>query len=214
MDNRLPSALPDARPEPDGHRAQAPVAAEEMGQAGPYERLLRPPGVTEAEPAAAPPKRPVRVGERLRYGMDIDGTITQAPRHFKSLMDALLAAGDYVCIVTGRLEHRRRETEAFLASMGIQYDELIMCPNSWLWTVADFKVEVVRQKQLHLIIDDDPRNCWAVTQRTEALAAHMLPIPEMPEPPPEQPRPLRPRGRLRGLVYEVAGRVRRFIRRA
>ncbi len=148
------------------------------------ERVYRPPAGPE------PPKRPVGPRERLRYGMDIDGTITQAPRHFKRLIDALLAAGDHVYIVTARLESHRRETEALLASLGIQYNELLMRPDDWPDTIADFKVQAVRQRQLHLLMDDDPRNCWAVVRHTEALAGHMLPIPETPEAQPAAPPPL------------------------
>jgi 1-phosphofructokinase family hexose kinase len=128
-----------------------------------------------------PPKRPVGPRERLRYGMDIDGTITQAPRHFKRLIDALLQAGDEVYIVTARPESDRPNTEALLASLGIDYHELLMRPDDWPGTIADFKVRAVQERELHLLMDDDPRNCWAVIQRTDALAGHMLPIPETPE---------------------------------
>ena len=130
-----------------------------------------------------PRKRPVGPRERLRYAMDIDGTITQAPRHFKRLMDALLAAGDHVDILTARLESTRLETEALLASLGIHYDELLMRPDDWPRSIADFKVQMVRDRELHLLLDDDPRNSWAVIQRTEALVGLMLPIPETPEAP-------------------------------
>jgi uncharacterized HAD superfamily protein len=126
-------------------------------------------------------KRPVRQGEELRFGIDIDGTISQAPRHFKRLIDALLAQGDRVFIVTGRREAMRQETEALLLSFRIDYTELLMCPDDWPGTVADYKVRTVREKALHLTIDDDPWNCWAILQRTQALAAHMLPIPETAE---------------------------------
>ncbi|MBI4491643.1 MAG: hypothetical protein HY690_02485 [Chloroflexi bacterium] len=125
-----------------------------------------------------PPKRSVEAREGLRFGIDIDGTIAQAPRHFKRLIDALLAHGDQAYIVTGRWERRRQETEAFLASLGIRYTELVMRPNDWPGTVPEFKAQVVREKALHLTIDDDERNCWAIAQQTEALAAHMLPFPE------------------------------------
>lgn len=147
-----------------------------VGALGPH--LLRLLGwrVTIGEPE--PHKRPVLPRERLRYGMDIDGTVTQAPRHFKRLIDALLEAGDTVYIVTARLERDREETEGLLAGLGIRYDELIMRPDDWPRSIADFKVHAVREREIHLLMDDDPRNCWAVLQRTKALAGHMLPIPE------------------------------------
>jgi len=126
-------------------------------------------------------RRPVLPRERLRYGMDVDGTITRAPRHFKRLIDALLEAGDHVYIVTGRWERQRQETEDLLASLGIQYSELLMRPDGWRRSIADFKVQAVRERALHMLVDDDPRNCWAVIRRTDALAANMLPIPETAE---------------------------------
>ncbi len=112
--------------------------------------------------------------------MDIDGTITQAPRHFKRLIDALLAAGDNVYIVTARRESDRPTTEATLEALGTQYDDLMMRPDDWPGTVPHFKMQAVRERKLHLLMDDDPNNCRAVVQRTEALAGHMLPIPETP----------------------------------
>ncbi len=133
------------------------------------------------ERRSRPSKRPVREHEGLRFGIDIDGTIVQAPRHFKQLIEALLAHGDQAYIVTGRWESRRGETEALLKSLGIGYTELVMRPDDWQGTVPEFKVQVAHEKGLHLTIDDDERNCWAIAQQTEALAAHMLPIPETSE---------------------------------
>ena len=125
-------------------------------------------------------KEPVR-REGLRFGIDIDGTITQAPRHFQRLINALMTNGNHVCIVTGRDDSRRAETEAFLAGLGISFDNLMMRPVDWPGTIADYKVKVVRGQDLHMMIDDDETNCWAIELQTQALAAHMLPIPELPE---------------------------------
>ncbi len=161
-----------ARPAHEEISAPAPVprgGPEQMPSPGTEARLFE------------PPKRPVGPRERLRYGMDIDGTITQAPRHFKRLIDALLQAGDEVYIVTARPESDRPATEALLASLGIDYHELLMRPDDWPGTIADYKVRAVQERELHLLMDDDPRNCWAVIQRTTTLAGHMLPIPETPE---------------------------------
>jgi len=124
-------------------------------------------------------KQPVR-REGLRFGIDIDGTITQAPRHFKRLIDALMQNGNRVCIVTARAEPRREETAAFLSALGIHYDQLVMKPDDWTDTVANYKVRVVREEDLHMMFDDDEANCWAIELQTQALAAHMLPIPELP----------------------------------
>ncbi|MCL5958806.1 MAG: hypothetical protein M1358_05715 [Chloroflexi bacterium] len=125
-------------------------------------------------------KRSIAPGP-LRFGIDIDGTISQAPRHFKRLIDALLDRGNEVYIITGRQEDRRRQTQELLDCLEIRYTELVMRPEDWQGTVAEFKVQEVRDRDVHLMIDDDTANCWAVEQQTQALAAHMLPVPEMPE---------------------------------
>jgi len=124
-------------------------------------------------------KTPVR--SFLRFGIDIDGTISQAPKHFQRLINSLIAAGNLVYIVTGRDAGRRQETEEFLASLHIRYHWLVMKPIDWPYTIADYKVQVVLDKDIHLLIDDEEENCWAVMLRTQALAAHMLPTPLVPE---------------------------------
>lgn len=172
-----PAPAPEAAPE-QPPRIPTPLFAAQQALPERLRRLMERAELPREGPHA---KRPVLPRERLRYGMDVDGTITRAPRHFKRLIDALLEAGDHVYIVTGRLERQREETEALLASLGIQYNELLMRPDHWRRSIADFKVQAVRERALHMLVDDDPRNCWAVIRRTEALAANMLPIPEPPE---------------------------------
>lgn len=124
-------------------------------------------------------KTPVRTF--LRFGIDVDGTISRAPKHFQRLINALVAAGNIVYIVTARDATRREETEQLLASLRIRYHWLVMKPVDWLLTIADYKVQVVLDKDLHLLIDDEAENCWAVELRTAALAVHMLPSPVLPE---------------------------------
>lgn len=113
----------------------------------------------------------------LRFGIDIDGTISRAPRHFKRLIDALLVSGNLVYIITGRDAGRRDETEQFLGSLAIRYTSLIMKPIDWEHHIADYKVAVAKEKDLHMMIDDEEVTCWAIETRTRALAAHMLPAP-------------------------------------
>ncbi|MBI2844364.1 MAG: hypothetical protein HYX78_13265 [Armatimonadetes bacterium] len=124
-------------------------------------------------------KSPVRTF--LRFGIDIDGTISRAPKHFQRLSNALIGAGNIVYIITARDTGRREETEEFLASLHVRYHWLIMKPIEWPHTIPDYKVEVVLDKDIHLLIDDEAENCWAVELRTQALAVHMLPAPILPE---------------------------------
>lgn len=124
-------------------------------------------------------KTPVK--SYLRFGIDIDGTISRAPKHFQRLINSLIAAGNMVYIVTARDDGRREETEAFLAELRIRYHWLIMRPDNWPYSVPDFKVEVVLDKDIHLFIDDEEANCWAIELKTQALAVHMLPAPMLSE---------------------------------
>ncbi len=124
-------------------------------------------------------KQKEAVGEQLRFGIDIDGTITQAPSHFKRLIDAMQQGGHYVAIITARDDGRRAETEELLQLLGISYDELIMKPIEWPGTVPEFKVLAVREYDVQLMFDDEEPNCWAIQQQTQCLTAHALPIPEL-----------------------------------
>ena len=122
-------------------------------------------------------KEPV-IGQ-LRFGIDIDGTITQAPKRFKRLIDALIADDDLVFIITGRDSGRREETEELLRSLGIRYHQLLMKPIDWPGTMPEWKVKAVRETNVQLMFDDEEENCWAIQQQTRCLAAHALPIPEL-----------------------------------
>jgi hypothetical protein len=84
-------------------------------------------------------------------------------------------------IITGRYEHERLKTLDLLNNLQIKYTKLIMMPDEWIDSVADFKVKVVQEEAVHMMIDDTEETCWAIEQRTPTLAAHMLPIPELPE---------------------------------
>lgn len=125
------------------------------------------------------PKLPVPRESGLRYGMDIDGTITRAPRHFKRIIDALMDNGDTVYILTARPESWRDRTVELLADLGIRFHELLMRPDDWVGTVPEFKVAMVVAKAMHITIDDDEANCWAINEHTMCLAAHMLPFPSI-----------------------------------
>ncbi|GEM_PF-5668292 len=119
------------------------------------------------------------VVRRLRFGIDIDGTITQAPSHFKRLIDAIMDAGNYVAIITARDDGRRAETEELLSLLGIRYHDLVMKPIVWPGTIPELKVQAVKEYDIQLMFDDEEPNCWAIQQQTQCLTAHALPIPEL-----------------------------------
>lgn len=119
------------------------------------------------------------VVRQLRFGIDIDGTITQAPSHFKRLIESLHKTGNLIFIITGRDDGRRAETSELLEILGIEYDELVMKPFEWPGTIPEWKVKAVRETNAQLMFDDEEANCWAIQLETQCLAAHALPIPEL-----------------------------------
>lgn len=131
----------------------------------------------EVEEARMKEKEPVI--HRLRFGIDIDGTITQAPSHFKRLIDALIEDDHYVYVITARDEGRRRETEQLLESFCIKHHRLVMKPVDWQGSITDWKVHAVKETKVQLMFDDEEENCWAIQQQTPCLTAHALPIPEV-----------------------------------
>lgn len=109
------------------------------------------------------PRRP------LIFGIDIDGTITAAPRRFRKLIDSLISTGNEVVIVTGRDDGRRIETIELLESLGIQHTRLIMKPIDWPGTIPEYKVMACRRERVDILIDDEYPNCIAVGRETQAM---------------------------------------------
>jgi uncharacterized HAD superfamily protein len=135
-------------------------------------------GRRHAEQAQRSEERTHPVRGRLVFGIDIDGTLSQAPEHFRSLIHAIKNSGERVVIITARDEGRRVETEALLRELHVHYDDLVMRPIDWPTTAAQFKVQKCLEYQVDLFIDNEEENCWAVEQQTPTLALFMLPIPE------------------------------------
>jgi len=106
----------------------------------------------------------------LDIALDIDDTITTRPDFFSLLTCAIKEKGGRVLIVSTRhdVKEVRDETEALLASFGIEYDELYLiadmdraqsiCPHEdldeyqrWVWQ----KVDYCLRKQVDVYFDDD-----------------------------------------------------------
>lgn len=174
ISNRSVSSLPFAEAAPTISLPLHGLPAACVSHAGPQERYVC---ITISEDSVVPEKEPVI--RRLNFGIDIDGTITQAPSHFKRLIDSVHKAGNRVYIITARDDHRREETEGLLNILGIYYDELWMKPYEWPGTVPEWKVKAVKETNCQLMFDDEEPNCWAIQQETKCLAAHALPIPEL-----------------------------------
>lgn len=116
-----------------------------------------------SQPSHDHPRRP------LVFGIDIDGTITAAPRHFKKLIDSLIASGNEVIIVTGRDSGRHDETVKLLESLCIQHTRLVMKPLDWPDTMPEYKVMACRRERVDILIDDEYPNCLAVGHETQTM---------------------------------------------
>ncbi len=103
----------------------------------------------------------------MKVGFDIDGTVAVHAAVLGPIMRALRAAGHEVHIVTG--DPANRADAAHLAMRGQQladlglgdaYDHLFVARYPW-W---DQKAAYAQSVGLALLIDDDPRNCAAITR--------------------------------------------------
>ena len=82
----------------------------------------------------------------MRFAIDVDGVVTEAPLFFAALTQALRAAGHTVFVVSDFDEHFRAQREADLERWGIGYDEFAI--------TAD-KAGFCRQRQVDFALDDD-----------------------------------------------------------
>ncbi|MEC9357155.1 MAG: HAD family hydrolase [Pseudomonadota bacterium] len=103
-------------------------------------------------------------------GIDIDGTITAAPRLFAEMIGRVRNVGGRVHIVSSRSPQARDDTVAELSSLGIAFDALhLLKPwaerktpcslerldwyEQYLWQ----KVEYAQENDLSTFFDDDPK---------------------------------------------------------
>jgi uncharacterized HAD superfamily protein len=84
----------------------------------------------------------------MKVALDIDGTISEHPEFFAVLSTALRAAGHFVLILTYRDPDRVEQTEAQLATWGIEFDELVIAPS------LEGKGELCAVHNVDLFFDD------------------------------------------------------------
>lgn len=63
----------------------------------------------------------------MRIGLDIDGTITAHPEHYREFSRRAMAAGDEIWIITGVGELAAREHQ--LAALGIAWNRIEIVDN-------------------------------------------------------------------------------------
>lgn len=109
----------------------------------------------------------------MNLALDIDGTITRNPEFFSILSKAVRRSGGKVCIVTSRGtgSEARAATREEIASYGIEYDDLIVIPDSgtgeqipcphqeldWYQKYLWQKVSVCVDRGVEVVFEDDEK---------------------------------------------------------
>jgi hypothetical protein len=96
----------------------------------------------------------------LRIGLDLDGLLDEQPAFFRFLTAALRGGGHFVAVLTYRDPDSRQRTEAWLAEMGMAYDEL-----HFARSLAD-KGRLCRELGLDVYFDDQDECIVPVDERT------------------------------------------------
>jgi hypothetical protein len=96
----------------------------------------------------------------MRVGLDLDGLLDEQPTFFRLLTAALRGGGHFVAVLTYRDPASRPRTEAHLAELGIQYDELHFAHS------LDDKGRLCRELDLDVYFDDQDECITTVGERT------------------------------------------------
>ena len=106
--------------------------------------------------------------EKLRIGLDLDETITAAPRMFRILTRTLFEAGHEVHIVTYRPDSNADQIAADLDAMGIRWSK-IHHPSGFMTPPAPWKRAIAETYGFDFVIDDDPEVIAALAEVTIAF---------------------------------------------
>jgi uncharacterized HAD superfamily protein len=96
----------------------------------------------------------------MRVGLDLDGLLDEQPQFFSFLSAALRDRGHYVAVLTYRDPATRPRTEAFLAELGVHYDEL-----HFARSLQD-KGRLCRELDIDIYFDDQDECLQDVGERT------------------------------------------------
>jgi hypothetical protein len=99
-------------------------------------------------------------GAVLRVGLDLDGLLDEQPAFFRFLTGALRSQEHFVAVLTYRDPDSRPRTEAFLAELGVVYDELHFAAS-----LAD-KGRLCRELRLDVYFDDQDECIVPVDEQT------------------------------------------------
>lgn len=114
----------------------------------------------------------------MRFGVDIDGTITAMPEVFRCLCRNAIRCGDQVFVITaGIAGHgakdtevgRQRELAALGMRLGVHYTRIFLAHGADRREVAAAKAELCRNLHVDVMFDNDPLNVAACRQVTKVL---------------------------------------------
>ena len=103
-----------------------------------------------------------------RIVTDIDGTIlSESGEPVRAVLDHIAANSEEVVVLTARWESKREQTVADLSAAGLSYERLVMMPDDYEGTAAEFKAEQVKALieeglEVDEFIDDNADNRAAV----------------------------------------------------
>jgi len=93
-----------------------------------------------------------------RLGLDLDGTITEAPEFFKMLSEIW---PNYVYVITYRSDYEKAKKD--VDSYGINYEELILVDS------FEKKAEVIVEKEIGVYFDDQPEMLKNITKGVQVM---------------------------------------------
>ena len=105
----------------------------------------------------------------MRIGLDIDGTITQAPEFYSIMTRALLLTGNEVHIISYRKTNLAEYTYAQLRKWKIQYTKIHMTAEDI--AAPEWKAKIAKEMRLDIMIDDDIANLMAMPKEVKRLCA-------------------------------------------
>lgn len=116
----------------------------------------------------------------MRFGLDIDGTVTQMPDVFQAICRSLMRAGHHVYVVTAARPGRHnpdkntkagRQAELARYGMkpGIHFDDIVLAWGDDHRAVAEAKARICEELHLAVMFDNDPLNVAACREVTNVL---------------------------------------------
>ena len=99
----------------------------------------------------------------MNIGIDVDGTITEAPAFFAALTRAFRQMGHKVYVITYREPMLVQATRDQLSGWGVEYDEIYLCGNAE--DMGQWKAKIAAMLDLDVMFDDMPQSLCRLDPR-------------------------------------------------